>query len=215
MCKFIDGEFCSFRFESILKCLEDAGNWQDFAPGQRRPYTGKVWLGYDPARCGDGSIVVVIAPPMNQGGVYRILEIVNLSGYNWQYQADRVKEVCARYNVEHIGIDTTKQGSGVFEAVRQFFPRAEAIHYNIEIKNALVLQAQSVIHAGRLKWDPVHSEIAQSFMTITNSMSGDRNASFRTKRTKLTGHGDSAWTIMHALKKAPLIEAKVKCRSFR
>lgn len=214
MCKFIDGQFCAFKLDEVLRCLEDESAWRDFNPSAARPYAGKVWMGYDPARFADGSAVVVIAQPTTENGDFRILELLDLCGMGWDYQVEKIKKLTEKYDVEYIGIDTTKQGTGVYDAIRRFFHRAEAIHYDVETKNELILRAQSLISAEKIKWDPKHKTVAQSFMLIQNALTGDRKATYKTRRTKSSGHGDAAWAVMHALKKRPLNVRKRSCKVY-
>ncbi len=68
--------------------------------------------------------------------------------------------------MQHIGIDITGVGYGVFDLVKDFFPRAQPIHYSLETKNALVLKAQDTIQSGRIEWDAGWTEIAAAFLSI-------------------------------------------------
>ena len=82
-----------------------------------------------------------------------MLEKITMVNQAWQYQAAVIKELCEKYNVEYIGIDLTGPGSGVFELVKNFFPRATPILYSIDVKTRLVLKGQEVIGNRRIEWD--------------------------------------------------------------
>ena len=69
-------------------------------------------LGYDPSRTRDDATCVVIAPPLENGGKFRILEKHSWRGQSFKYQAEQVKKLTERFNVQHIGIDTTGIGYG-------------------------------------------------------------------------------------------------------
>ncbi len=71
------------------------------------------------------------------------------------FQAAQVQKICEHFNVEHIDINVTGVGYGVFDLVRDFYPRATPIHYSLETKNMLVLKAQDTIQARRIEWDAV------------------------------------------------------------
>ncbi|MRT18688.1 terminase, partial [Vitellibacter sp. q18] len=94
------------------------------------------------------STVVVVAPPMHPAGKFRVLEKIQLKGA-FSYQANRIKDLLGRYNVQFVGIDCTGPGLGVFEQVKSFYPRATPIHYSLNAKTALVLKAMDVIENAR------------------------------------------------------------------
>nr|WP_256352213.1 hypothetical protein [Pseudomonas gingeri] len=112
--------------------------------------------------------------------------------------------MCERFNVQHIGIDVTGVGYGVFDLVREFFPRATPIHYSLETKNALVLKAQDTIQGQRIEWDAGWNDIAAAFLTIKRGATASGQITYSASRTEATGHADVAWAVMHALAKEPL-----------
>ena len=75
---------------------------------------------------GDSAGLVVLAPPAEPGGKFRVLERHQFRGLDFEAQAEAIRKVTERYNVQHIGIDTTGIGQGVFQLVKQFFPAARA-----------------------------------------------------------------------------------------
>jgi len=205
MCKFIDSTQSAFALADLERSYSDLELWDDYKPGEDRPFgDAPVWLGYDPSRTRDDATCVVVAPPAEPGGRFRILEKYSWRGQSFTYQAAQVKLLTERFNVQHIGIDTTGVGIGVYDLVCDFYPRAQRIHYSLETKTTLVLKAQDVIRAGRIAWDAGWTEIAQAFLTIKRGTTGGGQITFSASRTEATGHADIAWAVMHALHNEPL-----------
>ncbi|WP_455827363.1 phage terminase large subunit family protein, partial [Pseudomonas graminis] len=109
-----------------------------------------------------------------------------------------------RFNVQHIGIDITGVGYGVFDLVRDFYAKATPIHYSLETKNTLVLKAQDTIQGSRIEWDAGWTDIAQAFLTIKRGTTTSGQVTYSASRTDATGHADIAWAVMHALANEPL-----------
>lgn len=205
MCKFIDSTMSVFSLPDLERCYSDLALWTDYDPDDARPYgNSPVWLGYDPSRTRDDATCVVIAPPLEPGAKFRILEKHSWRGHSFTYQAAQVKKLTERFNVQHIGIDTTGIGYGVFDLVRDFYPRATPIHYSLETKNALVLKAQDTIQGSRIEWDAGWTDIAQAFLTIKRGTTTSGQVTYSASRTDATGHADVAWAVMHALQNEPL-----------
>ena len=202
MAQWVDDDAAFFTFEEMRRCMVDSWDvWDDVNFALARPFGDRpVWIGYDPAKSGDNASIVVVAPPMVDGGRFRILEKVFVNGVDFQAQANKIKELCARYNVVHIGIDSTTIGQGVFQMVRQFFPAAREITYSVEVKTRLVLKAKQLVSKRRLEFDAGWTDVAMAFMAIkkTSTPSGQQ-ATFKAGRSKETGHADVAWAVMHAL----------------
>lgn len=198
-CKFIDDTNSAFRLEELLACAVADARWPDFKPDDLRPFGSRpVWIGYDPARNRDSAEIVVLAVPIRPGGKFRLLEKITLQNQNWAYQAEVIKGLCARYEVQHIGVDCTGPGAGVYERVQEFYPAAMAIHYGVESKTRLVLKAQEIISTGRLEYDQKHSEIPAAFLAIRKVSTGT-SITYVASRDQNIGHADAAWAIMHAL----------------
>lgn len=207
MCKFIDSTQSVFALADLERCYSDRALWADYDPDPKaeRPFgNSPVWLGYDPSRTRDDATCVVVAPPLEPGGRFRILEKHSWRGQSFTYQASQVKKLCERFNVQHIGIDVTGVGYGVFDLVRDFFPRATPIHYSLEAKNTLVLKAQDTIQGSRIEWDAGWNDIAAAFLTIKRGTTASGQITYSASRTDATGHADVAWAIMHALAHEPL-----------
>lgn len=209
MCAFMEAGLSVFKLGQLLVCSVDSNVvWVDFKKGTVRPYgNNPVWLGYDPARRGDKSTVVIIAPPLVEGRKFRVLEKITLRGA-WRHQANEIKALTQKYNIAFMGIDCTGPGHGVYEMVQNFFPRATAIHYGLDTKTNLVLKAQDVIESGRIEWDAEHTDIPQSFLQITQTSTSSDQITYAANRTNETGHADAAWAIMHGLSNEPLTERR-------
>ncbi|QLG95752.1 terminase [Pseudomonas yamanorum] len=204
-CKFIDSTQSVFSLADLERCYSDLDLWTDFDPDDDRPYgNSPVWLGYDPSRTRDDATCVVVAPPLEPGAKFRILEKHSWRGHSFTYQAAQVKKLTERFNVQHIGIDTTGVGYGVFDLVRDFYPRATSIHYSLETKNSLVLKSQDTIQGSRIEWDAGWNDIAQAFLTIKRGATASGQITYSASRTDATGHADVAWAVMHALANEPL-----------
>jgi uncharacterized protein YjcR len=204
-CKFIDSSQSAFGLKDLERCYSDLTLWEDYIPDAARPYgNSPVWIGYDPSRTRDDATCVVIAPPLEAGAKFRILEKHSWRGQSFKFQAGEVKKLTERFNVQHIGIDITGIGYGVFELVRDFYPRTTPIHYSLETKNTLVLKAQDTIQGSRIEWDAGWTDVAQSFLTIKRGTTGSGQITYSASRTEATGHADIAWAIMHALANEPL-----------
>ena len=204
-CKFIDSTQSAFSLKDLERCYSDLSLWEDYKPDDDRPFgNSPVWLGYDPSRTRDDATCVVIAPPLEPGAKFRILEKHSWRGHSFTYQAAQVKKLTERFNVQHIGIDVTGVGYGVFDLVRDFYAKATPIHYSLEAKNALVLKAQDTISGSRIEWEAGWTDIAQAFLTIKRGTTNSGQVTYSASRTDATGHADIAWAVMHALANEPL-----------
>lgn len=207
MCVFVDSGDSVFRFNELERCGVEVSLWQDHAPTAARPFGNReVWAGFDPARSGDTSTFVIIAPPLYEGERFRVLATFYWQGMNWKHQANQIKALFERYNMTHIGIDITGIGSGVFEMVQGFAMRqAVAIHYGLESKTRLVLKMVDVVESQRIEWDSEQKEIPASFLAIRRTSTTKGNSmTFVADRTQETGHADVFFAIAHAVDNEPL-----------
>lgn len=206
MCEFIDDSHAILSLSELQDCYCDRAKWSDFDKNAARPFGNqRVWLGFDPSRTRDNSTVAIIAPPVKNGGKFRVLDRIHFRGQNFTYQANQIKQLTEKYNVEHIGIDTTGIGYGVYDLVKAFYPSAVAIPYSLETKTRLVLKAVNVIQNKRLQFDASQTEITQSFLAIKKVITASgANVTYKASRTVETGHADVAFAIMHALYNEPL-----------
>ena len=208
MCEFIDDTLSVFPLAEIqARCFVDSWElWDDFKPFADRPFGYReVWIGYDPAETGDTAGLVVVAPPAVPGGKFRVLQKMQWRGMDFAEQAKYIRQLCARYNVTYIGIDTGSVGAGVYQLVKQFFPAVEAISYNLEIKTRMVLKAKDVISSGRLEFDAGWTDLAHALISIRKTLTDSgRHVTYRSGRTDDTGHADLAWALLHALAHEPI-----------
>ncbi|MGR5945796.1 terminase ATPase subunit family protein [Enterobacter sp. C4G1] len=216
MCEFVDDKASVFPFEELQRCMvESLEIWDDYAPFADRPFGYRpVWVGYDPSLRGDSAGCVVMAPPVVAGGKFRILERHQWKGMDFAQQAESIRELTQKYNVEYIGIDATGLGQGVFQLVRSFYPAAREIRYTPEMKTAMVLKAKDTIGRGCLEYDVSATDLTQSFMSIRKTMtSSGRSATYEASRTEEASHADLAWATMHVLINEPLTAASGQASS--
>lgn len=210
MCQFVDDKASVFGLQMLQRCMVDSWEvWDDYKPFASRPMGNRpVWVGYDPnggGEGGDNAGCVVLVPPSVPGGKFRAVEKHQWRGMDFETQAEEVRKITERYNVTHIGIDTTGIGAGVYQLVRKFFPGAVAYQYNPEVKSRLVMKAHNVISKGRLEFDAGWTDFAQSFMAIRKGLTASgRQTTYTAGRNQQTGHADLAWACMHALDHEPL-----------
>lgn len=207
MCEFVDDSASVFPLTMLQPCAVDSWVvWDDYKPFAIRPYGDRpVWIGYDPAEKGDSAGLVVVAPPLEPGGEFRVLERHQFKGMDFAGQAEFIRKMTKIYWVTYIGIDTTGMGTGVAQLVAQFFPNVTTFSYSPEVKTRLVLKAYDVIKNGRLQYDASFTDLTQSLMAIqkTNTPSG-RQTTYTAGRSRATGHADLAWALLHALHNEPL-----------
>lgn len=205
MCKFIDDAKSVFSLAIMMTCYAQT-DLNDYKVGAARPYGNKpVAIGYDPSRTRDNASLSILAIPLKPTDKWRVLHTVDFHGQNFQYQANRIKDIVDAHNVQHIGIDTTGIGYGLFELVQNFYKRTTPINYSNDMKIQLVMKAIDVIENGRFEYDGGHKQITQSFMMIskTTTTSGG-GITYSSNRTYTNGHADVAWSIMHALHYEPI-----------
>jgi len=207
MCVFVDSKDSVFRFSDLEACGVETETWQDHNPDAARPFGERpVWGGFDPARSGDLSCFVIVAPPVLAPEKFRVLRVFSWKGMNFRYQAKQIEELFRRYNFTYIGVDVTGIGQGVFENIQHFALRvARPIRYDRNTKDQLVLKACDVVESSRIEWDKDLKEIPASFMAIRRTSTQSGNAmTFVADRTAETGHAEAFWAISHALHNEPL-----------
>ncbi|EKN4101790.1 terminase family protein [Yersinia enterocolitica] len=207
MCVFVDSKDAVFSFDDLQQAGMDAATWQDHDEKAARPFGNReVWGGFDPARSGDLSTFVIIAPPLYEGEKFRVLRVIHWQGMNFRYQANQIKKLFQQYHITYIGVDVTGIGQGVFENIQHFAIRqAVAIRYGVETKNRLVMKAADVVESKRIEWDKDRTEIPASFMAIRHTTTASGNAmTFVADRSAETGHAEAFFAIAHALDNEPL-----------
>jgi uncharacterized protein YjcR len=217
LCQFVDDSASVFPMPLLMRAMVDSWDvWPDYRPFALRPFGEReVWIGYDPSSTGDSAGMVVVAPPTASGGKFRILEREQFRGMDFEAQANAIRNLCLRYRVSYIGIDSTGMGQGVLQLVRQFYPGAEAIHYSVETKVGMVLKGIDSFNKGRVEFDAGWIDLAQSFMAIrkTTTASGGQ-MTFKADRSEAVSHADLAWAVLHVLYHEPLEGARTQNSGF-
>ncbi|OOF87353.1 terminase large subunit domain-containing protein [Rodentibacter ratti] len=203
LCQFADDDSSAFKFADLQLCQVDSlEEWTDYKPFWQRPFGNReVWLGYDPAFTGDRAALAIVAPPKVEGGDYRVLHWQTFHGMDYEAQSNRIKQFCDDYNVTRIVIDKTGMGSGVYQEVKKFYPMAQGLDYNADLKNEMVLKTQNLIQKRRLKFDG--KEIITSFMTVKKRTTGTGRITYVSDRSEEASHGDLSWAIMNCILNVP------------
>lgn len=210
MCQFVDDSQSAFPLAMVHPCMVDSWDvWSDYRPFAPRPVGERgVWIGYDPTGTGedgDGAGLVVILPARSAEEKHRILERHRLKGEDYEAQADFIKGFRDKYQIDHIGIDVSGLGEAVAEHVAKWFPTLTRFRYDVAIKARMVMQAQQIMRKGRLEFDAGWTDLMQSFMSIKREMTDSGRAfTYKSGRSKSTGHADLAWATMHALHHEPI-----------
>lgn len=213
MCKFVDDSLSAFKFNDLITCgCDSLIEWEDFNPEAARPYGNRsVWAGYDPQESenGDNAALVIAAPPLVEGGKFRILERHQLRGLDFEQQAEFIKAVLSRYTCSYLGIDAKGVGAGVYQLLAKpgAMPGCSVakIEYSLELKTQMVMKAQNVIRRGRLAFDSGLLDIVSAFVSIKKTLTtSGRNVTFKAGRGGDDGHADLAWATMHILMNEPL-----------
>lgn len=217
-CQWVDDAHSIFDVSKLLKCAVDISKWKDYHPAEIRPFASReVWCGYDPAHSFDGASFVVVAPPITDKEKYRVLERYQWHGQSYRYQAERIKEIYAKYNVTYIGIDTNGVGHGVYEMVRDFAgSKAKPILYTPESKAGLVLKVHDLVEHNLLEWNDEERDIPASFLMIKQSATASGNKiTYTADRTAQNQHADVFWAISHAINKRELNDSKKRTARWR
>lgn len=211
MCIFMDDTSSVFPLAMLQRCMVDSWEvWEDYKHFAMRPMGNRpVWIGYDPAKGGDGDSAgcAVLAPPAVPGGKFRVLERHQWKGMDFAAQAEAIRQMTIRYNVAYIGIDTTGIGEGVYQNVKVFYPAVTAIQYNPSLKIRMVMKALDVMNKGRLEFDSGWNDLAAAFMSIRRGVTAGKMPTFESSRSEEVSHGDIAWATMQALLHEPLAGA--------
>ncbi|MBZ9576714.1 terminase family protein [Modicisalibacter sp. MOD 31.J] len=210
LCEFVDDSQSAFPLGVLQGCMVDAWEeWDDYRPFAPRPVGSRgVWIGYDPtgtSEDGDGAGLVVVLPARSSSEQHRILERHRLKGQDYEAQAAFIKGFANKYDIDHIGIDTTGIGGAVAEHVEKWFPLVTRYHYTADLKARMVMQTQQIIRKDRLAFDAGWTDLAQSFMAIKKELTASgRQFTYTSGRNAKTGHADLAWATMHALHNEPI-----------
>nr|WP_245842584.1 terminase family protein [Sphingomonas laterariae] len=212
-CEFVDDSLSAFKFNDLIACgCDSLADWEDFNPDADRPYGSRsVWAGYDPQESedGDNAALVIAAPPLVEGGPFRLLERHQLRGLDFEQQAEFIKAVLKRYNCTYLGIDAKGVGAGVYQLLAKpgAMPNTAVakIEYSLELKAGMIMKAQNVIRRGRLAFDGGWLDLVSAFVSIKKTLTtSGRNVTFKAGRGGNDGHADLAWATMHILMNEPL-----------
>ena len=155
--QFFDDLSSAFSFDDLQSCMVDSWEkWTDFKPIEypNKPFgRKKVAVGYDPARSNDGAACVVIALPDGTHKKRRILEKHFWNDISFEAQEGHIKDICARYNVVHLGIDARNMGLAVAERVEKFYPNVTRYMSDLQLKTLFILQAKSLFRSGVIASD--------------------------------------------------------------
>nr|WP_148113742.1 terminase family protein [Saezia sanguinis] len=218
-CEFIDDSLSVFSFAELKRAMIDADvEWSDYRRYSERPFANMpVWVGQDASLGGDNSSIAVVAPPAAPGGKFRLLELLSMRGANYETQAETLRRMTQKYNVQYMALDVTGgHGSAVHELVVKFYPRAKGFTYDVDFKSRMVLKAQSIFHKSRFEMDASETDLVRAFLSIRKTLThSQKNLTFEASRNNQTGHADAAWAVMHTLINEPLDEKTVgRKRSF-
>lgn len=209
-CTFVKAGERAFDYNAILSCGVDGytpGAWPDWNPFAPRPLGNRpVWVSYDPngsSGKGDSGGLVVLAPPAVPGGKFRAVECHQVRGMEYEKQAEFIKEITTRYNVQHIAIDGTGIGDAVYQLVTRFVPQAVKYTYSPTLKRSMVLKMLMVIRAGRFEFDAGMMNLAQSFMTVRKVIAGGV-ITYQSDRARGSNHGDLAWATIQGIYNEPI-----------
>ncbi len=211
-CDFVDDSLSAFKFNDLIKCQCDSlVEWTDFNPEAARPYGERqTWAGYDPqnSETGDNASLSICAPPLTEGGQFRLLERHSLRGLDFDQQATFVKAALSRYNNTFLGVDASGVGAGVYQLLAKpdsGLKGVTRIEYSLEVKAGMIMKAQHVIARGRFGFDTGMLDVVSSFVSIKKTLTtSGRNVTFKAGRGGTDGHADLAWSIMHVLMNEPL-----------
>lgn len=214
-CEFIDDSFSVFSLSQLLDCGVDPLSWfPEFdADNTERPAgDALISVGYDPAGDGDNAAISVTTWPQSFEEKFRLYEKQKYRGMPASIQAGRMVDVCRRFNVGYMDID--KSGPGLYvpgevelalQAAELDSPRMVAKQYSVQSKAVMVQKALNVISQKRFEYDEDDTTLPLAFMSIRQGTTPKSNEiTYYSTRDSETGHGDEAWSTMHAFMCEPL-----------
>lgn len=210
-CVFLDDSASFFSFKSLLACKTDTAKWRDLDLSHLRPVgDAEVLVGYDPRGGGNGegsddAGLIIALKPKQHGGVFRLIEKQRLKGHSYEAQAQAIKDVCQRYNVVYLAIDTSGVGSAVAELVSKFYPALTELDYSPELKRLMAYKSREIINSGRLQFSDDWDDLVHSFLMIRqHTTKASNQITFIANRSTAGSHADLAWACMHVLRFEPI-----------
>lgn len=222
MCEFIEDGDSVFSLNDLLKCTVNASNdavivkdngdftWSDYNEDSSRPFANKpVTVGFDPSLSGDGASLVVLDIPQSTEKPFRLLSHKTYYSKNFQFQANRIKDICDTHHVNFVGLDKTGgTGLAVFNYVENFYPMVTTWHYTPDIKARLVAKMQDLVANQRFKYFSKDTDITRAFLMITKTLTASGNqitySASRKTQDGRTDHADTFWAISHACQVEPI-----------
>lgn len=200
-CKFLDDSKSAFGVKQLMACKVDSDKWKDVNMEDDRPVgNSPVWVGYDPSGQRDEAAIVVGLPPKTKKGKFRLIEKIRLNNYEYEEQAEVIRQLTEKYNVTEIAIDVTGIGGPVCKIVEKFFPRVTPIIYSVNTKSNMIYKAKQILKDKRLEFDGAWDDIVHAFLMIKRVVTAKSNqVTFTATRTKENSHADLAMAVMHLL----------------
>lgn len=206
-CQPLDDTQASFPLSLIMPCMVDTLEvWPGYNPyALNQKKLGKVWLSCDPSHSaqGDPAAIMVIAPPNDKNGKFRILERSKFRGLEFEKLADKIKNLVKKYDVEEIIIDKTGVGEGVFQLVQKFFPKAQGVQFSPLAKSQLVHKGQLVFREKRIQFDGGFIDIAIDLNSIHPKLTKSQEQLTYASRRSSEGHGEYGWCLLLGLSLEP------------
>lgn len=204
-CVFVDDTNSVFRLSEILACAVDTAEWKDFKRDALRPIGDVACsLGYDPAGTGDNSAVSIVTKPASVAEKFRLVRKEIMKGIKGPAQAARIEAFTDQYRIEDMEIDDTGVGITVGDFIEPIFPRVRRIRYNPEYKSRMVQKFQSILAAHRFEYDEEDKTLPLAFMTVKQETTKNGVITYASSHSEKVGHGDEAWSTMHACMCEPL-----------
>lgn len=198
------GDEDTWAQEYLCKVLEGDSHWLDWAlitgcesedAGKPELYTGgKVSVGWDVARRGDGSILWVNE---EMGDVTWTREIVAMKNMTFASQMAELRRIDDSYDVQRICIDQTGMGEKVVEDAKAEFGefKVEGILFTGPVKLGLATLVKQRFQDKRVRIPPKRF-VRDGHYAVRKQMTLAGNPRFDAERTD-KGHADEFWA--HAL----------------
>ena len=207
MCEWLSDGDSVFSMDLLNSCRVDTyEEWADFyKPFTARPVGNrKVWIGYDPTENrtenSDAAGLVVMLPPENSKGKWRLIETRSITGMDYEQQAALIKEYTQIYNVEKIVMDTTGIGGAVSLIVKGFFCNVTELNYSNELKAQMITKALKIMKDRRFEFDSGNTDFMRAMMSIKRKLTpSGTGVTYVSDRSKELSHSDTAWAALNVL----------------
>lgn len=160
---WIDDAQSVFRISDLLNCFIEDKHWKEYA---NKP----VACAYDPSGSSvtaDQAGLGFVEMPETAKDTFRLLDYQKFRGENTDSHVDAIKAGFNAFNIERVLIDTTMGGIYVYPHIENFFPAAEPITFNVQVKTAMVHKMMSLIHQKRFVFKKsLQDEVINSFLSV-------------------------------------------------